>query len=347
MVSSAHRLANGIDALFERLGLDFHGYSQRHPQQAERTGVWLLAVGQTIGFAGLYYIFAALLLTWDQSFTWGKESLTFAFMVSIISAVISPLTGRVVDRGLSRWLLSGGMVLGGLALLLLGFAEHYWLFLLCWVLLGIAQGACLYEPCFAFLTRTTGAEATRNITKVTLLAGFASTLAFPSGAFLAEALGWSGASWVFAGAVLLIGVPALYAGATMIECCPHDSHSVEAKNRDRAAVRAALRKPEFWLIFLAFPLIGLTEGLILIHIVPILTSSGLSLSEAVLVSALFGPMQVAGRLAMMRLDNRLRPVPLTILSFSGILVAVLLLMSVEDVPMAAYGFSLLFGAAMD
>lgn len=59
--------------------------------------------------------------------------------------------------------------------------------------LGVAQGASLYDPRFAFLTRTTDARAPRNLTRVALVAGFASTLALPSCAFLAEAVGWSGA----------------------------------------------------------------------------------------------------------------------------------------------------------
>ena len=346
MTQLAMRLGHWIDTFWQAIGLDFHGFSMRHPKLALELGVWCLAIGQTVGYACLYYIFAALLLTWDSALGWDKGLLTFAFMLAILTgAAMSPLAGRLVDHGRSRWLLSGGMWFGALALLALGFAQSYPVFLICWLVLGVAQGASLYEPCFAFLTRTTGENATRNITKVTLVAGFASTLAFPAGAFLANAYGWQVATWAFAAAAGLIGAPLLFAGATMIECCPQDTHTPEAKARNRDAVRTALRRPEFWLIFAAFPLIGLTEGLILTHIIPILTASGLSLAQAVFAAALFGPMQVVGRLAMMALAGRVSALGMATLSFVGILGAVLLLMVVEDIPQAAYAFALLFGAS--
>jgi len=59
------RFGDAIDAAFVAVGLDFHGYSRAHPDRAERIGIWCLAVGQTIGYGCLYYIFAALLLSWD------------------------------------------------------------------------------------------------------------------------------------------------------------------------------------------------------------------------------------------------------------------------------------------
>lgn len=340
------RFGDAIDAAFVAVGLDFHGYSRAHPYRAERIGIWCLAVGQTIGYGCLYYIFAALLLSWDAGLGWGKPWLTAAFMAAILTgAAISPLAGRAVDRGRARWLLSGGMALGGLALLGLAQVQSFAGFLIAWVMLGVAQGASLYDPCFAFVTRTTADRAARNITRITLVAGFASTLAFPAGAALAEIYGWRGAVLAFAAVAGLIGAPVLYAGATLIECCPADAQRPESRARDRAALRDARRRPEFWLLFAAFPLIGLTEGLVLTHIIPILVSSGLSPASAVAVSALFGPMQVVGRLAMLGLAGRVRALVMALLSFGGILGAVLLLMLVEDLPAAAYGFAMLFGAS--
>lgn len=339
-------LGRFIDRAWMAIGLDFDGFARRNPVLAQRLGICCLAVGQTIGYAGLYYVFGALLLAWETGLTWGKEWLTFAFMAAVLTgAGAAPVGGRLIDRGLGRWVLSGGMAMGALGLVALGFVDSYAGFFLCWLVIGAAQGASLYEPCFAFVTRTTGDAATRNITLITLVAGFASTLAFPSGAFLAEAVGWRDAVWIFSAAVGLIGVPMLYAGATMIECCPKDRRTPESVAQDREAFRSARRRPEFWLLFLAFPLIGLTEGLVLAHIIPILTDAGLSLTQAVTASALFGPMQVAGRLAMMLLGRRVSPIAMAAMAFVGVLMAVLLLMQTTNVPAAAYAFSLVFGAS--
>ncbi|MFC3612743.1 MFS transporter [Lutimaribacter marinistellae] len=335
-----------VDRAWIAIGLDFDGFARRNPDRARRVGIWCLAIGETIGYAGLYYVFSALLFSWDAKLTWGKEWLTFAFMAAVLAgAGVSPLAGRLVDRGVGRWLLSGGMAMGALALFALGWSQSYAAFFLCWLVIGAAQGASLYEPCFAFITRTTGAAAARNITLITLVAGFASTIAFPSGAFLAEVHGWRTAVWTFAAVVGFVGVPLLYAGATMIECCPEDTRTPESIAQDRDAFRAARARPEFWLLFAAFPLIGLTEGLLLAHIIPILTDSGLSLGQAVAASALFGPMQVAGRLAMMLLSGRVKALAMAAMAFCGVLVAVLLLMQVDKIPVAAFAFSLVFGAS--
>ena len=118
----SNRLGFGVDLPWRVAGFDLYTYVRHEPQRAQRSGVWLLAVGQTIGYAGLFYIFAALLLTWDSTLDWGKERLTLAFMIAIfVSAAVSPVAGRFVDRGATRWLLSGGMVIGALAL----FGEKY------------------------------------------------------------------------------------------------------------------------------------------------------------------------------------------------------------------------------
>lgn len=346
-MSPIMRLGDGIDRAWVAIGIDPHGFSQRAPARAETWGIWLLGVGATIGYGGLYYIFAALLLAWETALPWGKGWLTFAFMCAILTgAAVSPFAGRMVDRGRGRWLLSGGMTIGACALVLLGAAPNYPLFLLAWIVLGVAQGSCLYDPCFAFVTRTTGDHARRNITRITLVAGFASTLAYPSGAFLAESLGWRGAVWGFAAVVGLIGAPALFLGATMLECCPVDTHTPEKRADNRAAFRATRARPEFWLILVAFTLIGLADGLVLAHIIPILSDAGLSLAQAVLAASLFGPMQVAGRLMLMLAGARVPALRIAAMSFLGIVCAIAVLLFVVDhLPQAAYGFALVFGAS--
>ena len=345
MTKMSNRLRFGVDLPWRVAGFNLYTYVRHEPQRAQRSGVWLLAVGQTIGYAGLFYIFAALLLTWDSNLDWGKERLTLAFMIAIFaSAAVSPIAGRIVDRGATRWLLSGGMVIGALALFGLGAAQSYHSFVLCWIFLGAAQGLSLYEPCFAFITRATRDQASGNIACITLLAGFASTIALPAGALLADTIGWRGATWVFAGMVGFVGAPLMYAGVTLIETHTDARPADRGAVKDIAAYSTARRRPEFWLIYWAFPLISFTAGLILVHIIPILTDSGMSLAEAIAVVALFGPMQVVGRLSMMYLVRRIQSLAMTAVSFFGVLAAIFMLLIVEDMPVAAFIFSILFGA---
>ena len=154
-------------------------------------GVWLLATGQTLGYACMFYSFAALILSLESDLGWDKRLFALGPMLAIgMAAVLAPVMGRQVDEGRGQALLLGGAVLGGLALLGLTQMRSPWQYLALWAVIGVAQSACLYEVAFAYLVRRYGAEARARIIRVTLVAGFASTLAFPAGAALAEAFGW-------------------------------------------------------------------------------------------------------------------------------------------------------------
>lgn len=341
------RLAAGIGRALTNIGLGPHRFALAHPERAERLAFWLLGVAQTVGYGSFFYIFAALLLAWEQALPYGKAWLAFAFMcATLTAALVSPFAGRMIDAGQGRWLLTGGMAVGTLSLLLLAGSQSYPIFFLAWLGLGVAEGLCLYEPCFAFVTRTAHDRARSGITRITLVAGFASTLAYPAGAFLAAALGWRGAVLCFAGTVVLVGLPTIFTGATMLECCPEDEHTRARKEGDRAAFVSARARPEFWLILLAFSLIGLAYAMIVTHVMPILTDRGLTLGQAVLAASLFGPMQVAGRLAMMAAGHRVTGVTVAAISFTGVTCAVAVLLFIVPVmPQAGFAFALLFGAS--
>jgi hypothetical protein len=62
--------------------------------------IYILAVTQTIVWAGLYYIFPALLAKWELNLGFSKTELTSAFTTAIlISSVLAPIVGRQIDKG--------------------------------------------------------------------------------------------------------------------------------------------------------------------------------------------------------------------------------------------------------
>ncbi len=337
----------GIDRAFCALGLDPHRFAEAQPERAMRLSFWLLGVATTVGYGTLYYIFGALLLAWENALPYGKSWLAFAFMcATLMAAAVSPFAGRMVDTGRGRWLLTGGMALGAVSLLVLASAPNYAVFFLAWLGLGMAEGMCLYEPCFAFVTRTTDDNARKGITRITLVAGFASTLAYPAGAFLADTIGWRGAVLCFAGAVVLVGIPAMFAGASMLECCPEERQTPETRAEDRAAFVRARARAEFWLVLVAFSCVTAACAMVITHVIPILTDRGLALGQAVFAASLFGPMQVAGRLAMMAAGHRVTGTGIAAASFVGICCAIgVLLFVVPYHPAAGFAFALLFGAS--
>ncbi|KAF0115737.1 MAG: major facilitator superfamily transporter [Rhodobacteraceae bacterium] len=252
--------------------------------------VWLLALGQTLIYAGSYYAFPALLPDLEAATGWSKAELalgpTLAFL---IMAALTPFTGRLVDRGLG-----GEMLIWLPALAMLGVAGlgqvgslAGWLAL--WALIGVAQAGSLYETCFAFLTRRMGGGARAAITRVTLVAGFAGTLAFPLGHWLGGALGGQGALIAFAGLVALV--------------VPINAVAVrQLRQRERAGqalpptppgtLQAALRKPAFWMIAASFMAVYLNHGILITYVLVLFADRGAEAGMAALAAAAIGPAQV-------------------------------------------------------
>lgn len=269
----------------------------------EDRAVWALALGQTLGYACFFYIFAALVLVWQQTLDWGAGLIASGPLVSIsVAAMLSPLVGRWVDRGLALRLMTLGTVLGAGALALLALAWHPLAYLLAFAGLGAALAMTLYEVCFALMIRRFGAEARGAITRVTLVAGLASTLAFPAGAWLAAAYGWRGAVWVAVAAVLGLMLPLQAWGAWVLG----GGRPRNAPPQARGAGWADLvRRPGALGLMGLFALLNLDHWMILGLLRPMLDQLGVADGPAVLAAALIGPAQVLGRLALMMAGDRM------------------------------------------
>ena len=306
--------------------------------------VWLLALGQTLIYAGCYYSFPALLPELVAATGWSKAELalgpTLAFL---IMAGLTPFTGRLVDRGLGGemliWL-PGLCALGVAGLGLVGSLTG-WLAL--WALIGVAQAGSLYETCFAFLTRRLGVGARAAITRVTLVAGFAGTLAFPLGHWLGQVLGGQGALVVFAGLALL--------------AAPLNAVAVrQLRRRERAGqaippsppgvLQAALKKPAFWIISLGFLAVYLNHGILITYALILFADRGAAPALAALAAACIGPAQVAGRLVLLAAGARVTTGQATMASLGGTVLAGVLLWLAGAAPLLIFAFALAQGAGI-
>ncbi len=250
----------------------------------------------------MYYSFPALLLEWEKDFGWSKTELTGALTISLlVSAASSPIAGRIIDHGHGRILLTGGAFSGAVLLVLLSQVTTLWQFYAVWVLLGLAMAGCLYDACFAILTHTMGDQAKRAITLVTLVAGLAGTVSFPSANALAAAFGWRTALIVFAVAIIAVAVPLFWHSCGRAHTQPHVSTLPVGKKLD-AGMRL-IRSPLFWCLALCFITMAVNHGVIINHLLPILDTHGVHKETAILAISMIGPMQVAGRLAMMAADR--------------------------------------------
>jgi len=311
---------------------------------AEQRAVWLLAVGQTLGYACFFYIFAAMVVSWHEALGWDKAMLALGPTLAIlISAALAPFVGRAVDRGHGPRLMAGGALVGALALAILAGASRQWVYMLAWAGLGMAQAMCLYEVCFALLIRRFGLAARAAITQVTLVAGLASTLAFPAAAVLTQALGWQGTVWVAVAVAGLVVLPLHLIGARTLSQGPADGRQGAPA---ASAGRTVLRDGNFWRLAGLFSLLNLNHWMLISFMLPVFAAQGLGAGLAVAAAACVGPAQVLGRLALMRSEARLGTGLATKLTLCAIVAASVLLALAGAAPLLAFGFAAVQGAAM-
>jgi len=307
-------------------------------------GVWLLAVGQTLGYACLFYSFAALILSLEGDLGWDKRLFALGPMLAIgVSAVLAPVMGRQVDDGRGQALLLGGTVLGGLALLGLAQVQAPWQYLALWAVIGVAQSACLYEVAFAYLVRRFGADARARIIRVTLVAGLASTLAFPAGAALAEGFGWRVAMMVAGGVMLGVTAPLHWLACLLIRA--ETALEVEVAG-GKGFAAAALRRPVFWGLAGLFGLVGLNHWILISFLVPLLVDMGISHGWAVLAAATVGPAQTLGRFVLMQVEARVGTAQVLAITVVMMLAASIALALAGVSALLIFGFAALQGGAM-
>lgn len=316
-----------------------------HPHRLsarERSAISLLALGQLVAWAGLYYLFAALLLSWERETGWSKPQLTLALTLAVLtSGLAAPIAGRIIERGHGALMIGVGTALGGLAMICLPMVGSLAAFYALWLGIGLCHAACLYEPCFALIARAMALNARRGITIITLVAGFASMLSFSGAALLSDLAGWRVAAMVFGGAVVVIAAPASWLGARMIETAAPASAPAPLPGAP------AVRRPGtgvFYLLALAFPMMGLNHGMLLNHLLPLLDERGMAPALAVLAASLIGPMQVVGRLVMMVFEDRVSSLTVTLISFGGVVIAALLLLASQMAPALVFAAVILQGA---
>jgi len=304
--------------------------------------VWPLAVAETLIWASIYYIFPALLPRWEAEFGWSRAELTGAFTVClIVSAACATFAGAMIDRGQGRRNMIVGGVVSAAAVFGLSLTHNIIVFYALWICIGVAQSVCLYEPCFAILTRLFAEDAKRAITVVTLLAGLAGTVSFPIAHFLSEAFGWRTATMVFGGIALIATLIAGWAltGAEEARVEPAD------EGDGKSTLRTALSTPVFWFLAIAFALLAVNHGALISHLLLILEERSFDIGTAVLAASMIGPMQVVGRLGMMAIEARgYSSIAVGILSFLFVMTAAIGLYFSPTFPMLAAVFVVCQGA---
>jgi MFS family permease len=307
----------------------------RKPAVWKNPKLWALGIGQTLCWASLFYIFPALLVRWEGAFDWNRENLTFAFSGALfVASLAGVLAGRIIDQGKSHLLLSGSAVLGAILLAGLPYISTLLQFYLIWLGMGLAMAGCLYEPCFAYLTRRYQKEAKRPIVMITLMAGFAGTICFPIANAITDLIHWQASVWLFAASTGFIAAPLLWYGSSDNATAEPQRSPSAVRPGFRAVMSPVLKRPGFWALATLFASVSINHGMIISHSLPLIESRGVQPHHAIAAASFIGVAQIIGRLVVLPLEKHT--------SLVSICAMAVVSLSVASGSLALAGYSIVF-----
>lgn len=300
--------------------------------------VTALGIAQIISWGSLFYAIGVLGSAMRKDLGVSELFLFGAFTAGLlVSGTLAPLAGRLIDRRGGRIVLTAGTVLAAVAMGILALAHHPAVMVLGWLVAGAAMAACLYDPAFATLSQHAGERYRRAVTALTLFGGFASTVFWPLSHLLLEAWGWRVTFGVYAGLHVFVCLPIHQLFV------PKHSRITRPDAAGAPAVSPALKDRRLFWLTASFAIATFIFGVIAVHLINLLTTAGLTPAQAVTISMLVGPMQVAGRVIELGLAGRVRSVTVGMVAFALMLLALVSLISVEGFGIAAIVFVIAYG----
>jgi MFS family permease len=316
----------------------------RRPRQLGQTGlIAVLGFTQCLSWGSSYYLLAVLAkpIAADTGWplTWVIAGLSLGLL---LAGFASPAMGRAVERFGGRPVLAWGSVILALGLAGLGVSEHLITYFAAWAILGLGMAVGLYDAAFATLGRLYEAQARRLITNLTLIGGFASTLAWPLSAFFVETWGWRGACFAYAGMHLALGLPMhlllLPAEGKHPVATAQPAENLADAESVPGTVAPWPRRPYLvlvWMLAVNFTLQAVIATVMSVHLLTILQRLGLELGAAVALGTLVGPSQVGGRLLEVAFGRHFHPVWTAVAAGLFVFAGLTLLLVVPPVAMAA------------
>jgi predicted MFS family arabinose efflux permease len=233
---------------------------------------------------------------WSRGVVFGGLSLGL-----IVAGVVSTAVGRAIDRHGARRVMSLGCVLSAAGLGLAAAAPHWSVYLLAWVVLGLAMRMTLYDTAFAALVQVAPSRGRRAISYLTLFGGFASSVFWPIGHALEAAYGWRAALLAFAATNVLLALPLTLWALPSASPEPAPARREADAAAAPAAPNSALDGSARTLAIVLFAIVASTGAFIFgamsVHLPALLQANGLDAAAAVALAALKGVAQVAGRMA--------------------------------------------------
>ena len=311
-----------------------------------RRTVLYLGLSQLVCWGTAYYLIGGFGSVIAAELGWSRDLVYGGFSAALlVMGFASPYTGRLIDRHSGRAVMAVGSVLIALGCVGIGLSHGIALYYASWICLGVAMRFTLYDAAFATLARIGGPSARRSMSQITLFGGLASTVFWPFGHMLTEAVGWRGALFVYAAVALAplplhLAIPGNRQGETMPSATPVAGPPVEkpplAASPSDSFVAGAL----YAVITTA---VNFLNSGMSAHMINILAGLGLAAGVAVWIATLRGIGQSLARLAEILFGARLDVFGLNMLSTALLPIAFLVGMASGVFVPAAVAFAFVYG----
>ncbi|MDI1267041.1 MAG: MFS transporter [bacterium] len=299
----------------------------------------VLAIGQIIGWGtiGLLAVVGtevAADLHMDISAVFAGNSIFYVLM-----GLCAPILARPFTRFGARRVMIAGTVIGVPGFVLLSLAKGPILFVVAWMILGMAGSATLATAAYILLNEVAGRGAKRGIGAMMLVTGLASSIFWPTTSFLSHAVGWRGTCLVFAAMLLLVSLPLNYFGLPRRAETADDAAAVAMA----AGASPIVQKRTFLLILAALALNAFVAFGLSAVFIELLKAEGLSPTQAVTFGSMLGIIQVSARGLDFLGGGRWDGITTGIFAGSAIPVAMLLMMFGGGSHWMIAAFILLYG----
>lgn len=321
---------------------------RRNPQSLTAI-IWILGLGQLVGFGTIFYSFA--LVAPGPSAEFGVTLPTLFAVLSaamLASGFVGPRIGRLIDSAGGPTVMAAGSIACGVIFLGLATSANIWIFAALIILLQTASVAVLYGASAPTLTQFGGPNVQRAIVLMTLIMGMSSTLFWPIIGWLMPNVGWRWTYAIFGLLHFAIALPChLWLRSRLKRRRAADPVAAEAPDiepMDTGAVLPVDRRFAFWAVTISFSLSSLIGSALAVHLVPVLEGIGLA-SSAYVISMLMGPAQVSIRLGQTLFFRTLHPLFMAMVTATFLPLSVLCLVSGAPPIIAGIVFTMIYGIA--
>ncbi|RZT94861.1 sugar phosphate permease [Advenella incenata] len=282
-----------------------------YPKSEWRMG-WKVVLSGALGMGtgyGLLMMTAGLFVKpMQEEFGWSRTALSILPIMGVVSALVLPLTGYLVDRWGPRVVGTFGLV--SLMLGCVGFCfvpPDKFLFYCLVIVLGAlasASGAMTWVRGVAtWFDQSKGLAFGLTFSGISII----SAIVLPVLSGVIDDWGWRAGFFVLSLMILFLGLPTVLLWFRERTQEINIDEISPKKIGSTPGFSLALRSPRFWLIFVCFSLVSFPVGGFMYHLVPILTDKGINIQMATAAASAFALSIALGRVAAGFLLDKLWP----------------------------------------